>query len=84
MDVKIGSRWQTMITQAIESGRYASMEDVINEGLRLVAEREAKVAELRASLVAAMDDGGEFTSEEVLASVRQHLANRAARKLAAE
>ena len=40
MDVKIGSRWKDVIAEAVESGRYASEEDFINEGLRLAAEKE--------------------------------------------
>lgn len=82
MDVKIGSRWQSLFAEAIASGRYASDEDVINEGLRLVAEKERRFAELRDSLRAAIEEGGAHTDEEVAAHVRERLAARAAAKAA--
>ncbi len=74
MDVKIGSRWESLFAEAIASGRYASKEDVVSEGLRLVAERERAFAELKVSLVAALEEGGSFTSEEVAAYVEARIA----------
>lgn len=84
MNVKIGSDLRDMVNEAVASGRYASEEDVVRAGLRLVAAREAALRELKQSLEDALREGGSHTSEEVMANVRQRLAQAAARKHAAE
>jgi putative addiction module CopG family antidote len=84
MDVKIGERWKGVIAEAVESGRYASEEEVINEAMTLVAEKERRFRELKASIEEAFEEGGSYTSEEVMQHVRETLAEAAARKQAAE
>lgn len=64
MDVKIGTRWEGVIAEAVASGRYASPEDVVAEGLRRVAEDEEKFAWLKAKLEDAIARGGETTLED--------------------
>ena len=83
MNVKIGDRWKDAVAEAVRSGRYASEEDVVNEGLRLVVEKERRRQELKASLEAAIVEGGDFSSDEVMAKVRRRLGE-AALKPAAE
>jgi antitoxin ParD1/3/4 len=39
MDVPIGDRWQSFIANAIETGRYTSVSDVVAEGLSLVQQQ---------------------------------------------
>jgi putative addiction module CopG family antidote len=81
--VKIGSRWDGAAADAIESGRYASQEEVVNEAMSLLAQRERQFRKLKESLAAALKEGGRLSDEEVEARLRERLAAHYAR-LAAE
>ncbi|WP_417491092.1 type II toxin-antitoxin system ParD family antitoxin [Maricaulis sp.] len=70
MNVSIGKRWELFVEEQVKQGRYTSQSEVVREGLRLVEEREAKLAELRASLQAAINDERRYTIHEAEA----HLA----------
>ncbi len=70
MNVSIGKRWELFVEEQGKQGRYTSQSEVVREGLRLVEEREAKLAELRVSLQAAINDERRYTIEEAEA----HLA----------
>lgn len=65
MNVSIGERWEGYVEALLKTGRYASASEVIREGLRLVEEREAKLAALRETIEAAIAEGGEHSIEEV-------------------
>lgn len=65
MNVSIGERWEGFIEQAVKAGRYGSASEVVREGLRLVEEREAKLASLRETIQASLARGGSFSDEEV-------------------
>jgi len=65
MDLLIGGRWESFVEEAIRSGRYASASEVVQEGLRLVQEREAKLQALRELIDAAEAQGGENSEEDV-------------------
>jgi len=65
MDVKIGSRWDDVIAEAIESGRFASAEDVVAEGLRHVAEQQARFRWLKDKLDRAVENGGAHSDEQI-------------------
>ncbi|MEH3120292.1 MAG: type II toxin-antitoxin system ParD family antitoxin [Methylorubrum populi] len=77
MNVSVGDRWEGFIEQVVREGRYASANDVVREGLRLVAEREARLQSLRETLKASMA-AGERVSEDgidaALAARSAHLA----------
>lgn len=47
MDVSIGPYWEDFVGEMVRSGRYASADEVISAGLRLVEERDARVHALR-------------------------------------
>lgn len=61
MNVSVGQRWEEFIDQLVNSGRYASADEVMREGLRLVEEREAKLKSLRETIQASLAEGGENT-----------------------
>ena len=65
MNVSIGERWEGFVESVLKSGRYSSASEVVREGLRLVEEREAKLAALRETIEASIAEGGERTDEEV-------------------
>ncbi|MDM7984062.1 MAG: type II toxin-antitoxin system ParD family antitoxin [Maricaulis sp.] len=65
MNISLGKRWEVFIQEQVKQGRYQSQSEVVREGLRLVEEREAKLAELKQSIQDAIDRGGSYTIEEV-------------------
>lgn len=74
MNVSLGQRWEDFVVQAVEEGRYGSASEVVREGLRLVDEREAKLAALRKPLDAAIERGGSHTDAEVRTAIKARLA----------
>ncbi|OHV76012.1 type II toxin-antitoxin system ParD family antitoxin [Rhizobium sp. LCM 4573] len=70
MNVSVGQRWEKFIEQAVQDGRYGSASEVVREGLRLVEERETKLAALRETIQQSIAAGGSFTDEEVDAALR--------------
>jgi len=57
----LGKRYETMVRDLVQSGRYASASEVVRDGLRLIEEREeqrqAKLTALRAAIKEGMDSG---------------------------
>ena len=71
--VSLDQRSQDVVDGLVRDGRYASAEEVVREGLRLVEANEAKLQELRATLNEAIAKGGSYTSEDVMAAVKARL-----------
>ena len=69
MNVSVGERWQRFVEQAVSSGRYGSASEVVREGLRLVEEREARLAALRDTIDRAIAEGGEHSDADVAAAL---------------
>ena len=69
MNVSIGKRWEDFIDQAVAEGRYGSASEVVREGLRLVEEREAKLADLRRTIQDSIARGGDFSDEDLDAAL---------------
>ena len=65
MNVSIGERWEGYVEALLKTGRYASASEVIREGLRLVQERETKLAALRETIETSLARGGENTDDDV-------------------
>lgn len=74
MNVSLGERCEDFIARAVEEGRYGSASEVVREGLRLVEEREAKLAALRETIDAAIERGGSYTDDQVRAAIEARLA----------
>ena len=74
MNVSLGERWESFVATAVEEGRYGSASEVVREGLRLVEEREAKLAALRQTIDAAIERGVSHTDDEVRDAIRARLA----------
>lgn len=73
MNVSIGERWEGFVDGIVKSGRYGSASEVVREGLRLVEEREFKLAALRDTLNASVERGGQHSPEDVRQSVEAAL-----------
>lgn len=69
MNVSVGERWETFVANLVDEGRYGSASEVVRAGLRLIEEREAKLAALRAHIAAAIAEGGDVSDEEVEAAL---------------
>ncbi|HEX7783856.1 MAG TPA: type II toxin-antitoxin system ParD family antitoxin [Sphingobium sp.] len=52
----LGQQLETFVAKMVESGRYNSKSEVLREGVRLVQDREARLAALDASLARGMAD----------------------------
>lgn len=76
MDVVIGDRWKPFLDTAVREGGYASQTDVVSEGLRLLEERERKLADLRATIDASIARGGSNTADEVIERIHTALDDR--------
>ena len=74
MNVSIGERWETFVSDIVKNGRYGSASEVVREGLRLVEEREAKLAALRETINASIEAGGEVSDEELDAAIDAKVA----------
>ncbi len=71
----LGDHFAGFIDTQVAEGRYASASDVVRAGLRLLESEEAKLAALRAALIAGEESGPstEFDFGEFLARKRvQH------------
>ena len=75
MNVSIGERWESFVDTVLKSGRYGSASEVVREGLRLVEEREAKLAALRDTLDASILRGGAHSDAVVGAHINAALDN---------
>jgi antitoxin ParD1/3/4 len=74
MNVSVGKRWEDFVSGLVISGRYGSSSEVIREGLRLVEERETKLAALRQTIEASIERGGSYTDDEVAEAIEARLS----------
>ena len=65
MEVTISEPLESFVKKAVREGRYASESDVVNLGIRLVQERDQKLADLRAMIVESLEDTREDSAEEM-------------------
>lgn len=52
----LGHQLETFVTSLVETGRYNSKSEVLREGIRLIQEREARLAVLDAALARGIAD----------------------------
>jgi antitoxin ParD1/3/4 len=66
--VNLGEQLEAFITEAVKNGRYGSRSEVLREGVRLVQEREARLAELDKALMVGIADAeaGRVTDGDVV------------------
>lgn len=68
ISAELGEKLEGLVAQLVASGRYNSKSEVIREGIRLVQDREAALAEFDASIQRGLDDieaGRTIPAEEV-------------------
>ena len=77
ISAELGKPLEQFVTQLVASGRYGSKSEVLREGVRLIQEREARLAALDAAIArgsADADAGRIHTVEEVLAELEARYA----------
>lgn len=52
----LGQQLESFVAQLVESGRYNSKSEVLREGVRLIQDREARLAALDASIARGLGD----------------------------
>lgn len=70
--VDLGGNLEKVVTDLVTSGRYNSRSEILREGVRLVQERERRLAALDAAImrgVAEADAGLLYDLEEVVAEL---------------
>ncbi len=71
--VSLGAKLESVVDDLVKSGRYGSRSEVMREGVRLVHDREAKLAVLDAAIargIADADAGRVVTIEQALESLK--------------
>jgi antitoxin ParD1/3/4 len=66
--IDLGDKLDNFVTKLVATGRYASEDEVLREGVRLIQEREARLAELDDAItkgIAAADAGAGKPAAEV-------------------
>lgn len=77
MSYSVGSHFEDFIRNQLIVGRYNNASEVVREALRLLEERELKIAELRSQVQEALADERRYTADEVLAHVKTRLSESA-------
>lgn len=79
INADLGKELEKIVHDLVGSGRFATEADVLRQGVRLVADRERKLAELDASIQEGLDDveaGRLYDAEEVFASLKARYSER--------
>jgi len=79
----LGRQLESFVARLVETGRYNSKSEVLREGVRLIQEREARLAALDASIMRGLADAeADRTSpaEEVFERLQAKDRERANRK----
>jgi antitoxin ParD1/3/4 len=74
--VALGPHFTPFVEKLVASGRYASVSEVIRDGLRMVEARDRELEELRAAIKEGEESGFlEFDSvDDLFASIREQVA----------
>jgi antitoxin ParD1/3/4 len=82
MSADLGKTLEEFVTKLVATGRYHSKSEVLREGVRLIQERETRLAALDASIargVADADAGRIKSTSEVLDRLESKLKAKARR-----
>ena len=78
MSADLGPRLESIVDELVTSGRYGSKSEVLREGVRLVHERESKLADLLASIDRGLADADagrtrplDEVAEELIAEIQK-------------
>lgn len=71
--VALGPHFEEFIQTSIKSGRYNNASEVVRSGLRLLEDREQKMAALRSSIDEGLNSGKveDFDSQDYLRQMKE-------------
>jgi antitoxin ParD1/3/4 len=68
--ITLGNHFEQFIDYQVKNGRYNSTSEVIIAGLRLLEERENKVAALRSALIAGEKSGfADYSFQDIISDL---------------
>jgi len=70
MAISLSSRWEAFVAEQVEAGHFTSEREVLEAGLELMAQRQAKLEALRGTIAASEARGGALSQKEVLETLR--------------
>jgi antitoxin ParD1/3/4 len=79
ISAELGKQLETYVTKLVESGRYNSKSEVLREGVRLIQDRETRLAALDASIARGLADaesGGTRSAEDVFDELEAKLLSK--------
>ena len=79
ISAELGNKLEAYVEKLVAKGRYNSKSEVLREGIRLVQEREARLAALDVLVEEGLRDiaeGRVHSAEEVRAELKLKFANR--------
>ena len=76
--VVLGDHFEEFVAEQVSSGRYGSASEVLRASLRLLEEREKRLVNLRAALIAGEESGdaGPLDIAETKRRARAEILNR--------
>ena len=72
--ISLDPRSEKFVQDQVASGRYRNEAEVVREGLRLVEERDRKIAQLRQEIQDAIAEGGSHTEADIRADLAAMIA----------
>jgi antitoxin ParD1/3/4 len=79
ISAELGKQLETYVTKLVESGRYNSKSEVLREGVRLIQDRETRLAALDASIARGLADaesGRTRSAEDVFDELEAKLLSK--------
>lgn len=74
--VSLGTHFEQFIAKQIHDGRYGSASETVRAGLRLLEERELKIAALQKALIEGEESGkADYSLEGLLTELDQESVN---------
>lgn len=67
ISAELGKQLESFVARLVDTGRYNSKSEVLREGVRLIQEREARLAALDASIGRGMADAADGRTKEAAA-----------------
>ena len=82
MNISLTAHFEKFVKEVLSSGRFKSASEVVREGLRLLEEREARLAALRREIAAGPDSGEPvaYDAEAIKRQGREALRERQGRQ----
>lgn len=72
--ITLGNHFEQFIDYQVKNGRYNSTSEVVRAGLRLLEERESKVAALRSALIAGEKSGFvDYSLQDIISDLDEEI-----------